>query len=152
MVAYWDSRDSIIRGVRNAPRRIMEPPNGRWTSPSNYEGFSTDLFMCGEVARTYSEGHGVRLVTTRDPYVLVPLTSSHITTFEDRVASAAVTGLHGCTSVVIISRRGVWLTHIWECPSFIGRGKLCHALLLSLGLFTCPRKKITRRLLIAHIP
>lgn len=31
-----------------------------------------------------------------------------------------VAGLFGCTSVVIISETGVWFSHHWESPSFLG--------------------------------
>lgn len=30
----------------------------------------------------------------------------------------AVQGLYGCTSLIIISTQGVWLSHLWENPSF----------------------------------
>lgn len=30
----------------------------------------------------------------------------------------AVAGLYGCTSVVVVSKRGVWMSHFWEDPSF----------------------------------
>ncbi|RYP39915.1 hypothetical protein DL767_002034 [Monosporascus sp. MG133] len=111
-------RAAIIRGIESAPKRSTEPLRGQWSSPSNYEGSSNDLFMRGEVARAYSEGHGVELVKIRSPFTFP--TSSLVRTFGDRVVSAAATGLHGCTSVVVVSRRGVWLTHVWETPSFTG--------------------------------
>ena len=31
-----------------------------------------------------------------------------------------VTGLEGCTSVVIIGEKGCWLSHFWEAPWFLG--------------------------------
>lgn len=33
--------------------------------------------------------------------------------------SVGVAGLYGCTSLVVHSTRGVWLSHFWESPSFI---------------------------------
>ena len=30
----------------------------------------------------------------------------------------AVTGLYGCTSLIVTSTKGVWLSHFWENPSF----------------------------------
>ncbi|KKA18785.1 Uncharacterized protein T310_7252 [Rasamsonia emersonii CBS 393.64] len=44
------------------------------------------------------------------------VTSSWLTTPE----KLYVTGLFGCTSVVIISEAGVWFSHFWESPSFEG--------------------------------
>ncbi|KAL9611325.1 MAG: hypothetical protein Q9167_004008 [Letrouitia subvulpina] len=31
---------------------------------------------------------------------------------------AAVHGLYGCTSVVVVSQAGMWISHFWEIPSF----------------------------------
>ena len=31
---------------------------------------------------------------------------------------AAVSGLYGCTSVVVVSRSAMWISHFWEIPSF----------------------------------
>lgn len=31
---------------------------------------------------------------------------------------AAVYGLYGCTSVVVVSQAGMWISHFWEIPSF----------------------------------
>ncbi|RYP13177.1 hypothetical protein DL765_007004 [Monosporascus sp. GIB2] len=112
------ARAAIIRGIESAPKRSTEPPRGQWSSPCNYERSSIDLFMRGEVARAYSEGNGVELVKITSPFTFP--TSSLVRTFGDGVVSAAVAGLHGCTSVIVVSRRGVWLSHIWETPSFTG--------------------------------
>lgn len=32
--------------------------------------------------------------------------------------TVAVQGLYGCTSVVVVSEQGVWMSHFWEVPSF----------------------------------
>ncbi|RYP62626.1 hypothetical protein DL769_007232 [Monosporascus sp. CRB-8-3] len=96
---------AIIRGIESAPKRGTEPPRGQWSSPCNYEGSSNSLFMRGEVARAFSEGHGMELGKIGSPFRLP--TSSLVRTFDDGVVSAAATGLHGCTSVVVVSRRGV---------------------------------------------
>ena len=36
----------------------------------------------------------------------------------DQRYDAAVHGLFGCTSVVILSQAGMWISHFWEIPSF----------------------------------
>ena len=36
--------------------------------------------------------------------------------------NAAVGGLHGCTSVIVVSQSAIWLSHFWEIPSFRGSG------------------------------
>lgn len=35
-----------------------------------------------------------------------------------------INGLYGCTAVIIISDRGVFLSHIWEDPGFVTAGRL----------------------------
>lgn len=35
---------------------------------------------------------------------------------------AAVQGLYGCTSLILISTQGVWMSHLWESPSFAPNG------------------------------
>ncbi|TDZ38291.1 hypothetical protein CTRI78_v010882 [Colletotrichum trifolii] len=42
------------------------------------------------------------------------MTSSSLVTFKDKVEELAVEGLHGCTSIVLVSRRGAYANHIWE--------------------------------------
>ncbi|KAI2626590.1 hypothetical protein GGR54DRAFT_591614 [Hypoxylon sp. NC1633] len=46
--------------------------------------------------------------------------SSHTRLWMDKVSSVALAGLHGCTSIVILSEYGVWISHSWEDPSFTG--------------------------------
>ncbi|KAL9130925.1 MAG: hypothetical protein Q9217_001028, partial [Psora testacea] len=36
----------------------------------------------------------------------------------NRRYDAAVHGLYGCTSVVVVSQSGMWISHFWEVPSF----------------------------------
>ena len=36
-------------------------------------------------------------------------------------SAAGVNGLHGCTSVIISSQKGVYISHIWEYPVFINQ-------------------------------
>ncbi|KAK4500777.1 hypothetical protein PRZ48_008968 [Zasmidium cellare] len=38
--------------------------------------------------------------------------------FEDHPDSLAVGALFGCTTVVVASRQGAWMSHIWEIPTF----------------------------------
>lgn len=37
---------------------------------------------------------------------------------ENKKKDAAVHGLFGCTSVVVVSKVGVWISHFWQVPSF----------------------------------
>lgn len=51
---------------------------------------------------------------TSDSGVDPELTTTNYINFEHRVQSLAVQSLYGCTSVVVVSKRGAWASHIWE--------------------------------------
>lgn len=38
--------------------------------------------------------------------------------FGNQVNTLAVTSLHSCSSVVVVSTKGAWASHFWEWPSF----------------------------------
>ena len=38
--------------------------------------------------------------------------------FKDQPINLGIANLHGCTSVIVVSRKGVWASHFWEVPSF----------------------------------
>lgn len=44
--------------------------------------------------------------------------SSRFGKFEDAEFNVMVVGLRGCTSVVVVSRQGVWASHFWKGPGF----------------------------------
>ncbi|KAI0107997.1 hypothetical protein F4776DRAFT_668073 [Hypoxylon sp. NC0597] len=94
------------------PRRLSEPSPNTWAGPENYGGNNQD-FMAGEVATAYdnadSHNIGVRLGTgTTSSYIL----------FAGVARSIAISGLHGCSSLIVVSKRGAWVNHMWETPSF----------------------------------
>jgi len=39
--------------------------------------------------------------------------------FGNKVQTLAVKGLFGCTSVFVMSRKGAWMSHFWQGPSFL---------------------------------
>lgn len=51
--------------------------------------------------------------------------SSRVRAFGKQGFNMGVRGLMGCTSVIVVSRRGVWMSHIWEIPSFTSRWPEC---------------------------
>jgi hypothetical protein len=70
-------------------------------------------FMAGEgFISTTSPGSGVV------PLPLDGKTSSKMISFGDRPVSLAIPRLIGCTSVIVVSKKGVWANHIWELPIF----------------------------------
>ncbi|KAI0908740.1 hypothetical protein F4823DRAFT_563535 [Ustulina deusta] len=98
---------------RRFPPRLSEPEPDTWCGPKNYGG-NNQNFMAGEVRMAYEnteqEYHrGVKLEVG---------TTSNNVLFSGKPGSLAVSGLYGCTSVIAISRRGAWISHFWEVPSF----------------------------------
>ncbi|KAH7009124.1 uncharacterized protein B0I36DRAFT_356847 [Microdochium trichocladiopsis] len=99
---------------RQPPLRDSEPPSTEWAGPQNYNG-DMNKFMRGEVAKALL-----------DPGTYVPhgfgeggiWTTSNWITFKNEVRALTVQGLYGCTSIVAVSTRGAWASHIWENPSF----------------------------------
>lgn len=43
--------------------------------------------------------------------------------FDEQEHNIYVTGLVGCTSVIVVSRLGAWASHFWETPSFSFTGE-----------------------------
>ncbi|KAI1084485.1 hypothetical protein F5B20DRAFT_298417 [Whalleya microplaca] len=112
-------RDLEKRVYEDAPQRRIAPARGEWAEPANYGG-DRSAFFRGEVARAYlGQGTDVGAVALNIKDTSQP-TSSYTRRWTDEVATVAVAGLYGCTSVVVVSQRGVWATHMWENPSFTG--------------------------------
>lgn len=82
------------------------PPEYTWAEPSNYGGCPLK-FMAGETR--HASG------SPNPNYQVVDLdceTSFKLVPFSKTPAAVAVTGLCGCTSIIIVSRRGAWANHI----------------------------------------
>lgn len=104
------------RGLeRRRPNRVTQPEDYSWAGPGNYGG-NNQNFMAGEVAIAYD------FVDHDDPFTrAVKLdigTTSNYLFFAKSPGSLAVAGLYGCTSVIAVSKRGAWASHMWEVPSF----------------------------------
>lgn len=46
------------------------------------------------------------------------VSSSQFITFDNAEHNIYVSGLEGCTSVIVVSRKGAWASHFWETPAF----------------------------------
>ncbi|KAI1857971.1 hypothetical protein JX265_011001 [Neoarthrinium moseri] len=98
-----------------------DPDEGDWVDRSDYS--DQTLFVAGEVYEAYTN-----FVQTDNNIVPIPkntdiepgMTTSQVVQFNDKVVSLSVQGLYGCTSVVVVSQRGAWASHIWEAPTFTG--------------------------------
>ncbi|KAF0329628.1 hypothetical protein GQ607_003196 [Colletotrichum asianum] len=103
-----------------APRELRErgiPEQGVWPDPSDYQN-NQDAFMIGETWEIVDPqvflSYDAKEVKLTELYHGDFMTSHNWISFEDKVGAISVHGLWGCTSVVVLSRRGAWASHIWE--------------------------------------
>ncbi|TDZ25233.1 hypothetical protein Cob_v001529 [Colletotrichum orbiculare MAFF 240422] len=111
---YRHSQCVQFLSQRSRPYHVPLP--GKWTSPSDYN--MPELFMPCEVFQAYknSSKHGPKAVPF-PPEEYGDRTSHSWVAFQNEVEGLAVHGLYGCTSIVVVSRRGAWACHIWQ-PTF----------------------------------
>ncbi|RYP89585.1 hypothetical protein DL770_004306 [Monosporascus sp. CRB-9-2] len=107
------------RLFEDSPKRSKVVQRGAWAEPADYDG-GVEAFFRGEVARAYDVAlDDVGAVALSTSYS-GEFTSSYARAWENEVATVGVAGLYGCTSIVVVSDKGVWATHMWENPSFTG--------------------------------
>lgn len=109
--------------ARFPPRQLEgrgDPEEGDWVDKDDYSDSYPNM-VAGEVYSAYTND----LVIGGDHVSVVPfatfgtvpdaeMTTSNTVLFKDSAVSLAVEGLWGCTSVVVISRRGAYAGHIYE--------------------------------------
>ncbi|KAK7927317.1 hypothetical protein PG985_004315 [Apiospora marii] len=99
---------------RGAPARDSQPELNKWSDPLNYNG-DRKKFIRGEVALAVAqEANHVEHGFYNDQ----AFPTSNWIEFGNQVNTLAVSGLYGCTSVVVVSTKGAWASHFWEWPSF----------------------------------
>lgn len=92
--------------------------DGEWPGDSDYTSHAA--FITGEVFQGYHGGtvNAPEIVPFPPPDHPGDTTSNYIL-FQSQVKQLAVRGLYGCTSVIVVSQRGAWASHIWESPTFL---------------------------------
>ncbi|TGJ78192.1 hypothetical protein E0Z10_g10570 [Xylaria hypoxylon] len=101
--------------LKRAVPRSTEPGVCQWAGPENYE--HPKDFMASEGNLGFSNAPG----TENSKIVPLPLdgkTSSEVIGFFDKPVSLAIPHLIGCTSIIVVSQKGAWASHIWEQPVF----------------------------------
>jgi hypothetical protein len=91
---------------RSTPRK-SEPATCKWAEKSNYDNPAD--FMANEVKLAVDASN---VLVTDKPF------ASKLISFQDQPISVALTGLYGCTSIIAVSRRGAWISYIFEDPVF----------------------------------
>ncbi|RYO82877.1 hypothetical protein DL762_006398 [Monosporascus cannonballus] len=100
-----------------------DPDEGDWSDPSDYS--DPKHFVAIEAWWAYNgdiistENSVIRFPEEQDPDL--KMTTSEIIQFKNQVASLSIQGLYGCTSVIVVSQREAWASHIWE-PTFTDEG------------------------------
>ncbi|KAF3804607.1 hypothetical protein GCG54_00012095, partial [Colletotrichum gloeosporioides] len=104
--------------------------DGEWPDPEDYEG-DRSKFMVAQMAEIRDwemigrqRGPAVnglyepQYVTHGSSQNLSPqfggITTSKYVLFGKDVASIALEGLYGCTSIIVVSQRGAFVNHVWE--------------------------------------
>lgn len=81
----------------------------------------------------------------RDEERLDTHSSSRVRAFGKQGFNMGVQGLIGCTSIILVSRRAVWMSHNWEDPSFTSRTMECPNNDIYVGVgFHVPRGPFSR--------
>lgn len=94
-------------GVKSGslPKRVLAKPEDE-----DYEG-DIDAFLVSQ----YMRADWV-------PLSQQGLSSALFKELGDVKVNMAVQNLYGCTSVVVVSEKGIWMSHFWENPAFATRG------------------------------
>ncbi|KAK8868227.1 hypothetical protein PGQ11_006805 [Apiospora arundinis] len=98
---------------RAAPFRDSQPGVNEWSDPKNYNNDRLK-FMRGEAEIAESDEK------THVEQSWDSISTTNWIKFDNQVNTLAVSGLWGCTSVVVVSTQGAWASHFWENPSFRG--------------------------------
>jgi hypothetical protein len=80
--------------------------------PENYGGDVTTFFLT-ELLNARASGQLLNYRTTS--------AAAKLRYFRDQDLTTGVLGLFGCTSIIVISKGAVWVSHWWENPVFISQ-------------------------------
>ncbi|KAK2764071.1 hypothetical protein CKAH01_15874 [Colletotrichum kahawae] len=127
------SSNELTRRTADLEKR-GQTVDGEWPDPEDYEG-DRSKFMVGQMAEIRDwemvgrhRGPAVnglyepQYVTHGASGIVNPrfggmITSKYILFGKD-VASIALEGLYGCTSIIVVSQRGAFVNHVWETQFF----------------------------------
>lgn len=71
-----------------------------------------------DAERDYHEAKVTILLPRRNSAWPFSISNAITAPFGGEPYNGAVFGLYGCTSVIVVSRKGVWLSHFYEAPTF----------------------------------
>ncbi|XXH02832.1 hypothetical protein Hte_009219 [Hypoxylon texense] len=93
----------------DSPTRL---PSSTWTGPEDYGGSKLE-FMRQETKRVcYSNDYRSQGIYYGDDSVY------RYIHFDKTVGSIAVAGLHGCSTLIVVSQLCAWVNHMWQVPEF----------------------------------
>ncbi|USW59486.1 hypothetical protein Slin15195_G128050 [Septoria linicola] len=105
--------DTLPRSILKLVTQTINIVKRTLMTPQDYPG-GHDEFMMQQVAQADVAG---MLVPHRPPGT-DGRSSARVNGFRQVGFNIAVSGLNACTSIAIVSRKGAWLSHIWEIPTF----------------------------------
>ncbi|CAI6334307.1 unnamed protein product [Periconia digitata] len=90
-------------------------------TPQDYldQGKDINVFIKEQMDRVRQQGNLVPLAGRGPNNAMGAISSSRQFDLGNQAFDAGVSGLHGCTSVVVIAQRAIWISHLWEIPGFI---------------------------------
>ncbi|KAL8793809.1 MAG: hypothetical protein Q9195_003639 [Heterodermia aff. obscurata] len=107
--------ESLHDGSRStrSPGTVIVGPGGIWIAERNEKRalptpvYGVKGFVEWQTDRARKVPHGVWAQSTA---LIAKLVNENDT--------MAVTGLHGCTSVIVASKKAIYMSHLWQVPSF----------------------------------
>lgn len=89
--------------IKSLDKRVLK-------TPADYKNNVTSFFMT-EYEQEWADH--LKIVGTA-----VGRSTGFVRALGPNAYNGAVSGLHGCTSIIVVSKSAMWLSHFWEIPSF----------------------------------
>ncbi|SPO02476.1 uncharacterized protein DNG_05149 [Cephalotrichum gorgonifer] len=107
---------------KRASQKSSQPPVCKWSEPENYANPADFMASEGSLSGNSPEPGSDRVFGVPlpiDSNSFPGTTSSTLTVFGDVPVTLATPRLVGCTTIIVISRKGTWANHMWEIPGFL---------------------------------
>ncbi|KAF2877717.1 hypothetical protein BDV95DRAFT_602075 [Massariosphaeria phaeospora] len=90
--------------------------------PESTEPWDSNInnFIFNELTKADHQGNIVPFAGSVHAFnAMGGLSSSKLLALNHVPLNAGVDGMRGCTSVIVIAKRGIWMSHLWEVPGFL---------------------------------
>lgn len=110
-----DKSNVLVRNIRKLVTRTINILKRTMPMPNSY--MNHNAFMLAQVKE--AKGMGMLVRHRRKDDIPFGRSSAKVNAFTQSPVTMAVAGLDGCTSIAVISRRGAWMSHLYEKDSFL---------------------------------